>query len=47
MRFMKRGILLLSLVATILGVMAILSLGKYIPRSTGDSRERAELEHGV
>ena len=44
---MKRGILLLSLVATILCVMAILSLGKYIARSTGDSRERAELEHGV
>jgi hypothetical protein len=39
--------LVLSLVATILCVMAILPLGKYIARSTGDSRERAENEHGI
>ena len=44
---MKRGKLVLSLVLGILCVMVILSLAKYIARSTGDSRERAEHEHGI
>lgn len=38
---------MLSLVLGILCVMVILSLRKYIARSTGDSRERAEYEHGI
>lgn len=43
---MKKWTWVLSLVATILCVMTVLSLGKYIALSTGDSRERAENEHG-
>jgi hypothetical protein len=44
---MKKWTWVLSLVATLLCVMAVFSLGKYIVRSTGNSRERAEDEHGI
>ena len=39
--------MLLCLLAATLCVMSILPLARYIGRSTGDSRERAEFEHGI
>jgi hypothetical protein len=44
---MKRGKLVPCLVATVLCALAIFLLGKHIARSAGDSRERAEHEHGI
>lgn len=44
---MGRGKWVLILVSTTLCVVVAWYLGKYVARSTGDSRERAENEHGI
>jgi hypothetical protein len=44
---MKGGKWRIGLAFTTLGSIAILSINSYIARSTGNSRERAEYEHGV
>jgi len=44
---MKYGKWVLCLVFIILCALAILPFAKYIARSTGDSRERAEYEYGI